>query len=168
MPAWLQTHLTASTIRAAFIGAMSLALAGPAAAQTMGFDPSDFGKVSMPRRQSTGDAATHIENNKGAFEPIAELDQRDPLARMAKPVGRIDILLKDNKTGKQSGAHCTGELLPGDYVLTTQHCLPQSGEMTPIRDEAGQPLGFVKVLRDRTQEQTQKEVVAGALAVENV
>lgn len=133
MPAWLQTTLTRSTIRAAFVGAMGLALAAPAAAQTMGFDPSDFGKVSMPRRQSTGDAATHIESNKGAFEPIAELDQRDPLAKMAKPVGRIDILLKDNKTGKQTGAHCTGELLPGDYVLTNHHCLPQSGEMTPVR-----------------------------------
>lgn len=133
MPAWLQTNLTASTIRAALIGAACLALAAPAAAQVSGFDPGDFGKISMPRRQSTGDAATHIENNKGAFEPISELDQRDPLAKMAKPVGRLDILLKDNKTGKQSGAHCTGELLPGDYVLTNHHCLPQSGEMTPMR-----------------------------------
>ena len=34
-----------------------------------------------------------------------------------------------------------------------------SGEMTPIRDEAGQPLGFVKVLRDRTQEYVANEAL---------
>lgn len=133
MPAWLQIRLAGTALRTACIGAAGLVLAGSAAAQTAGFDPADFGKVSMPRRQSTGDAATQIESNKGAFEPISELDPRDPLAAMARPVGRIDILMKDSKTGRQSGAHCTGELLPGDYVLTNHHCLPQNGEMVPVR-----------------------------------
>lgn len=132
MPSWLQTTLTRTRIRAACIGAACLALTGPAVAQTVGFDPADFGKVVIPKRQSTGDAATHIESNKGAFEPIAELDPRDPLAAMARPVGRLDILLQDS-AGKQAAAHCTGELLPGDYVLTNHHCLPQGGEKVPVR-----------------------------------
>ncbi|WP_187272386.1 PAS domain S-box protein [Methylobacterium sp. WL9] len=34
-----------------------------------------------------------------------------------------------------------------------------SGEMTPLRDEAGAPIGFVKVLRDRTSDQLAREAL---------
>ncbi|MGU3496154.1 trypsin-like serine peptidase [Xanthobacteraceae bacterium A53D] len=108
-------------------------LPAPARAQSVGFNPADYGKAQLPMRQSTGDASTYIDANKGAFEPIAELDPGDPLAALAKPIGRVDIVLRNRKTGAEVGVSCTGELLPGDHVLTNHHCLPQEGDLTPVK-----------------------------------
>ncbi|GJD94404.1 trypsin-like serine peptidase [Methylobacterium iners] len=117
------------------LGGLLLAgLAGTAAhAQTVGFDPADYGRAQLPLRQTTGDAVAFIDQNKGAFEPIAELDPKDPIAALARPVGRVDVVMKNNRTGQTVGASCTGTLLPGDYVLTNHHCLPQSGEVSPVK-----------------------------------
>ena len=102
-------------------------------AQTVGFDPADYGRAQLPLRQTTGDAAAYVDQNKGAFEPISELDPKDGLAALARPIGRVDIVLRNARTGQQVGASCTGALLPGDYVLTNHHCLPQSGDLTPVK-----------------------------------
>ncbi|GEL44814.1 hypothetical protein MEX01_54050 [Methylorubrum extorquens] len=104
-----------------------------ARAQVVGFDPSDYGRAQLPLRQTTGDAVAFIDQNKGAFEPIAELDPKDALAALARPIGRIDVVLRNTRTGQTVGASCTGTLLPGDYVLTNHHCLPQAGELTPVK-----------------------------------
>lgn len=112
---------------------LALGAAGPAGAQSVGFDPADYGRAQLPLRQTTGDAAAYVEQNKGAFEPIAELDPKDGLAALARPIGRVDIVLRNARTGQQVGASCTGALLPGDYVLTNHHCLPQGGEMVPVK-----------------------------------
>lgn len=112
---------------------LALGAAGPARAQSVGFDPADYGRAQLPLRQTTGDAAAYVDQNKGAFEPIAELDPKDGLAALARPIGRVDIVLRNTSSGQQVGASCTGTLLPGDYVLTNHHCLPQSGELTPVK-----------------------------------
>jgi V8-like Glu-specific endopeptidase len=111
----------------------SLSVTGAANAQATGFNPADYGKARLPVRQSTGDAATYIDTNKGAFEPVGELSLRDPLAIRARPVGRIDIVLRNRSTGEESGATCTGSLVSGEMVLTNHHCLPVDGEMEPIK-----------------------------------
>lgn len=113
--------------------AMAVAFATPAGAQVAGFDPSDYGKAQLPSRQSTGDAAKFIDSNRGAFEPVAELDPKDPLYALARPVGRLDVVLRNTKTGQEVGSSCTGELIAGDYVLTNHHCLPQSGDLRPVK-----------------------------------
>ncbi|WP_342152864.1 serine protease [Methylorubrum sp. SB2] len=112
---------------------LALGTAGPAAGQSVGFDPADYGRAQLPLRQTTGDAAAYVDQNKGAFEPIAELDSKDGLAALARPIGRVDIVLRNARTGQQVGASCTGTLLPGDYVLTNHHCLPQGGELVPVK-----------------------------------
>ncbi len=112
---------------------LALGAVEPAQAQSVGFDPADYGRAQLPLRQTIGDAATYVDRNKGAFEPIAELDPRDGLAALARPIGRVDIVLKNARTGQTVGASCTGALLPGDYVLTNHHCLPQSGDLTPVK-----------------------------------
>jgi len=112
---------------------LALCTAGPAGAQSVGFDPADYGRAQLPLRQTTGDAAAYVDQNKGAFEPISELDPKDGLAALARPIGRVDIVLRNARTGQQVGASCTGALLPGDYVLTNHHCLPQSGDLTPVK-----------------------------------
>ena len=106
---------------------------GAANAQVAGFDPGDYGKAQLPLRQSTGDAATYIEANKGAFEPIGELDAKDPIAALARPIGRIDVVLRHRKTGEEIGASCTGSLLADNYILTNHHCLPTDGEFEPVK-----------------------------------
>lgn len=110
-----------------------MSLSHLAHAQVVGFSPADYGKAQLPMRQSTGDAATFIEANKGAFEPVSELDAADPLAAMARPVGRVDIVLRNARTGAETGASCTGVLLAGDLVLTNHHCLPVSGDLKPVK-----------------------------------
>jgi V8-like Glu-specific endopeptidase len=106
---------------------------GAATAQVAGFDPADYGKAQLPVRQSTGDAATYIEANNGAFEPIGELDAKDPIAALARPIGRVDVVLRHRKTGEEIGTSCTGSLLKDNYVLTNFHCVPAEGELEPIK-----------------------------------
>lgn len=115
----------------AVLGLLLMPCAGHA--QSVGFDPADYGRAQLPLRQTTGDAAAYVDQNKGAFEPIAELDPRDGLAALARPVGRVDIVLRNARSGQTVGASCTGALLPGDYVLTNHHCLPQAGDLTPVK-----------------------------------
>ncbi len=112
---------------------LALGAVDPARAQSVGFDPADYGRAQLPLRQTTGDAAAYVDQNKGAFEPVSELDPKDGLAALARPVGRVDIVLRNTRTGQQVGASCTGTLLPGDTVLTNHHCLPQSGDLTPVK-----------------------------------
>jgi hypothetical protein len=115
------------------VGPAVIGTAPSARAQSIGFDPADYGRAQLPSRQTTGDAAAYVDQNKGAFEPIAELDPRDGLAALARPIGRVDVVLKNARTGQTVGASCTGALLPGDYVLTNHHCLPQSGDLAPVK-----------------------------------
>jgi V8-like Glu-specific endopeptidase len=114
------------------LGALFIGSA-PAAAQVAGFNPADYGKAQLPARQSTGDAASYIEANKGAFEPIGELDPADPMMERAKPIGRIDVVLRNKASGEEIGTSCTGTLLPGNRVLTNHHCLPVEGEFEPVK-----------------------------------
>jgi hypothetical protein len=116
-------------------GILALACLVPslAQAQTAGYNPADYGKARLPTRQSTGDAATYIDANKGAFEPISELGTGDAIAALARPIGRIDVVLKNKSTGEEIGTSCTGSLLAGNRVLTNHHCLPIEGELVPVK-----------------------------------
>jgi V8-like Glu-specific endopeptidase len=119
--------------RSAFVLAIFIAGVTPGLAQVAGFDPNDYGKAQLPARQSTGDAADYIAANKGAFEPIAELDAADPLAQRAKPVGRLDVVLRKRDGGEEMGTSCTATLLPGNRIITNHHCLPAEGEFEPVK-----------------------------------
>jgi V8-like Glu-specific endopeptidase len=114
--------------------ALCLAVMAPAAvAQTASFNPADYGKAHWPMRQSVGDAADFIASNRGAFEPVSELDSRDALAQLARPIGRLDVVMRDKRNGQEIGTSCTAALLPGNHVLTNHHCLPLSGPLEPLR-----------------------------------
>jgi Trypsin-like peptidase domain len=118
-----------------FAGLLALSCFVPAIAQaqTAGYNPADYGKARLPTRQSTGDAATYIDANKGAFEPISELGKEDAIATLARPIGRIDVVLKNTSTGEEIGTSCTGSLLAGNRVLTNHHCLPVEGDLIPVK-----------------------------------
>lgn len=100
----------------------------PSQAQVAAFEPDTYGKSNLSVRQSTGDAAAFIAASEGgAFEPIVELSPNDQMALLARPVGRVDILMRDPKTGDMLANTCTGSLLGGGLLITNHHCLPQNG-----------------------------------------
>jgi hypothetical protein len=108
----------------------TLSLAHSALAQEAIFEPADYGKANLSVRQSTGDAAAYVAASEGgAFEPIVELSPNDRISLLAQPIGRVDVLMRDPKTGEQGAATCTGALLGGGLVLTNDHCLPQDGSV---------------------------------------
>lgn len=122
-------HLKAKTICLA--GAVAL-LSSTALATPMKFAGHYYGKINLPFKESAGDAADYIEKNKGAFEPIHELSKTDPLRKLSRPIGRVDIKFKlaNGGTGMSS---CTGALLAGNWVLTNHHCIPVQGRDKPIK-----------------------------------
>jgi V8-like Glu-specific endopeptidase len=130
---FLSTRMRQRAFKRLALGGLILAEIAEAHAQTVGFNPTDYGRAQLPLRQTTGDAVDFIDRNKGAFEPIAELDPKDPIAASARPIGRIDVVLRNARTGQMVGASCTGTLVSGDYVLTNHHCLPQVGDLTPVK-----------------------------------
>jgi len=112
-------------------GALALA-ASAALASPMKFAGHYYGQINLPFKESAGDAANYIEQNKGAFEPIYELGKTDPLRKLSRPIGRIDIKFKmaDGSYGMSS---CTGALLAGNYVLTNHHCIPVKSRDKPVK-----------------------------------
>ena len=108
--------------------AATLSLTSQLSAQVALFEAEDYGQAQLVVRQNTGDAAAFIAASEGgAFEPIVELSSSDRMAILARPIGRIDVLLRDPATGEQGASTCTGSLLGGGLVMTNHHCLPQEG-----------------------------------------
>lgn len=104
--------------------ALVLAVAGMATAQVATFDPAEYGQVDLVLRESTGNASAYIAAQDGAFEPIRELPPDDPIRRLARAIGRLD-LLQQRPDGSRGLVTCTGAILPGGWVLTNHHCIPQ-------------------------------------------
>jgi hypothetical protein len=110
--------------------ALAVALAGlpgTGMAQVARFDPDDYGQTDLSTNESTGDAASYVAANSGAFEPIRELPLDNPIRRTAEAVGRLD-LLQEAPNGTRGLVTCTGAILPGGWVLTNHHCIPHEGE----------------------------------------
>ncbi|WP_305968133.1 MULTISPECIES: trypsin-like serine peptidase [unclassified Mameliella] len=107
--------------------ALALSLATtPALAQVATFSADDYGKTDLVFLESTGNASAYIAAQDGAFEPIRELPADDPIRRLAGAIGRVD-LLEQNDRGGRDLVTCTGAILPGGWVLTNHHCIPEDG-----------------------------------------
>jgi V8-like Glu-specific endopeptidase len=105
----------------------------PAQAQVAMFDPRDYGTANLVPRQSTADANTFIAGQSGgAFEPIGALRADDEIRRVARSIGRIDVVLRE-ESGREVMATCTGTVLPHGFVLTNHHCIPVTGSQKPVR-----------------------------------
>ncbi|BBU56915.1 hypothetical protein KU6B_31800 [Mameliella alba] len=111
-------------LRLAFALALSLASA-PALAQVATFSADDYGKTDLVFLESSGNASAYIAAQDGAFEPIRELPADDPIRRLAAAIGRVD-LLEQNDRGGRDLVTCTGAILPGGWVLTNHHCIPEN------------------------------------------
>jgi formylglycine-generating enzyme required for sulfatase activity len=103
---------------------------GPARAQIL-YDASQFGAVDLIPKQSAF-AANHLLETLGAqidrFEPIADFRPDDPIRKLGRAIGRLDILMTD-ATGQEGVAVCTAALIDRDKIVTNHHCIPGgSGE----------------------------------------
>lgn len=111
----------------------AVVLAAPLAAQTAEFDPADFGKIIVAPRQAAGGGLV-LEQAFGDYqnEPVTDYGENSIARRLGRPVGRLDVLYKDNKT-----AYCTAFIVDDQHLLTNNHCIPG------LRDVGVQAAQFV-------------------------
>ncbi|MBY6115673.1 serine protease [Mameliella alba] len=95
-----------------------------ASAQAVEFDPSDFGKLVLAPRQSAGANGLAFEQAFGDYqnEPIITYSQNSLPRRVGRPVGRLDVLYSNGKTGV-----CTAFIVDHQHILTNNHCIPRIG-----------------------------------------
>ena len=121
-------------IRLAGTAVALVALASSAALgqQPVVFKASEYGRANLRINESTGNVSGFFAVQKGAFEPLNMFPANDPIRLAAKPIGRVDVLVK-LPSGEEGVETCTGALLAGDFVITNHHCLPQSGGKRPVK-----------------------------------
>jgi V8-like Glu-specific endopeptidase len=107
--------------------AMAMGVAAAVPAQVAVFDAGDYGQTDLVFRESTGNASAYIAAQDGAFEPIRELPKDDPIRHLAAAIGRLD-LLELAPDGTRGLVTCTGAILPGGWVLTNHHCIPNDSD----------------------------------------
>ncbi|TFF18694.1 serine protease [Jiella endophytica] len=110
----------AALLAAAMLGAAAL----PSAAGAVDFKlpAEDYGKDVLPLHQSLGDAARDVVDRQNVFEPIGLLREDDPMRRLARAIGRLDLKVEEN--GQQFLSTCTATIVEGNLVLTNYHCIP--------------------------------------------
>lgn len=114
---WILSAFTAWLI------GLCLVLPDYAKAQLAVFSANEYGRANLKLPESTGDAAAYIAAQKGAFEPVREFPEYDPIRQRARAIGRIDLLVETDN-GSRAMSTCTGSVLPDGWVLTNYHCIP--------------------------------------------
>ncbi len=114
-------------LTAATSTALGLLVAAAAGSSAWAFDyrlpASEYGKVWLASRQSLGDASDMVAEQDNVFEPMGQLREDDPLRRLTRAVGRLDLLVEDSSG--QFTTTCTGTIVnDGKAVLTASHCIP--------------------------------------------
>ncbi|MGP6088321.1 trypsin-like peptidase domain-containing protein [Antarctobacter jejuensis] len=102
---------------------LGLLVATPLAAQPVEFDPADFGKIVVAARQSAGTGIV-LEQAFGDYqnEPVITYGEKSIARRLGHPVGRLDVLYKNGKTG-----YCTAFIVDTQHLVTNHHCIPGVG-----------------------------------------
>ncbi|MBO0905466.1 trypsin-like serine peptidase [Jiella sonneratiae] len=110
----------AALLAAAMLGAAALPTLADAADFKLPAD--DYGKVVLPLHQSLGDAARDVVDRQNVFEPVGLLREDDPMRRLSRSIGRLDLKVEEN--GQQFLSTCTATIVEGNLVLTNYHCIP--------------------------------------------
>ena len=86
------TRSARSTLFATVALGAALAVAAPSLAADYRLPASEYGKVSLASKQSLGDAADMVSSQENVFEPMGLLREDDPLRKLTRAVGRLDLL----------------------------------------------------------------------------
>ncbi len=120
----------------------AVAAFGPAVAQQAPaeFDPADFGKIVIQPRQAAGGDGLVFEQAFGDYqnEPIIKYGESSPIIKLGRPIGRLDMLFKNGKTG-----FCTAFIVDDQHILTNHHCIPGMDGDPTGRDSGVQAAQFV-------------------------
>lgn len=100
----------------AIFSVLSMTATGLSAQDTVGFPPSEFGKIVLSQKQFGGQLETSVGNYNN--EPISKYGDRSLFAELGKPVGRLDILTDGGMFP------CTAFVVSEKYILTNHHCVP--------------------------------------------
>lgn len=100
-----------------------VALTLPLSAQYDYYFPGDqFGQPDLVLRNSSFGLESTF-NPIPNFEPILDFTPQNRYRRLARSIGRLDMLLEDGN-GNQFVSTCTATLIAEDYILTNFHCIP--------------------------------------------
>jgi len=115
-------RLMTSATAAAFGLLAAVAASQPAQAFDLRLPASEYGKTVLSDKQSLG-AAQAVADQKNVFEPMGLLREDDPLRRLTRAVGRLDLLIEDDDGRFMSS--CTATIVnDGEAILTANHCIP--------------------------------------------
>ncbi|WP_417208692.1 trypsin-like peptidase domain-containing protein [Antarctobacter sp.] len=136
------------------ISAIALLAAAPLCAQPVEFDPSDFGKIVVAKRQSAGTGFV-LEQAFGDYqnEPVISYGEKSIARRLGRPVGRLDVLYGNGKTG-----YCTAFIVDSEHLVTNNHCIPGVGD--PGVQAAQFVAGYVDAAHPDTAEKFQVQLQA--------
>lgn len=142
-------------MRRSLVTSLALALlAVPLHAQPVEFDPSDFGKIVVAKRQSAGTGFV-LEQAFGDYqnEPVISYGEKSIARRLGRPVGRLDVLYGNGKTG-----YCTAFIVDAEHLVTNNHCIPGVGD--PGVQAAQFVAGYVDAAHPDTAEKFQVQLQA--------
>lgn len=105
----------------AFAVQMSVASAN---GQEFLFPPEQFGRAYLTMPQNTAQLQNVLGRNAN-FERLSVYREDDRFRLIAKPVGRLDLLV----TGPAGPGvtTCTASFLDADHIITNSHCAPVGG-----------------------------------------
>lgn len=95
---------------------------GVAGAQPLLLPADQFNAVDLRVPQSTTLMLEKLNGQKD-FEPIARFKSSARFRRLARPVGRLKVLVAD-ESGRTGVSLCTASIISSDYILTNHHCIP--------------------------------------------
>ncbi len=90
--------------------------------EEMLLDGSQFGQVNLKFTQSAINLNMQLEQVLGEnpnYELLATYDQGSRFHKLAKPVGRLDILLGNGRM-----TFCTASIISEKHIITNHHCIP--------------------------------------------
>lgn len=93
---------------------------GPVLGEPVALPGSDYGRIDLPLRQSLGSAVEAVVTQGNVFEPIKYLRDDDPLARAARSVARLDVLIPGKP---EQLATCTATLISARHAISNHHCI---------------------------------------------
>lgn len=96
--------------------------ANVAVGQAFYLPPSSFGQAELTAPESTS-FYENIFQTTPAYEAVLDFPANSSLWQLARPIGRLDILL-EHRDGRQLATYCTASLIRADLILTAHHCIP--------------------------------------------
>lgn len=81
------------------------------------FDADQYGRINLFNRQTTRNFEA-VLNRQPNFEQLQQYGVSDRLRQLSRPIGRLDIVLKNKKMKT-----CTASIISDRYILTNNHCI---------------------------------------------